>query len=330
MAHNLTIRTDGTVEMFSAGTRPVWHRLGQRTPEAITSEQAIKLAHLDWTVAEKPIQLTQPIRDNTSIASHKAIIREDNGNLLGVVGHRYTPIQNVEAFQWLDSVVGEKRAIYETAGSIHGGRFVWMMIRLPEDLRVKGTDDLTTPYVLVCNSHDGTRPLRILDCAVRVVCNNTLTLALARGNQQGLNIRHTACIREKVDEARKALGIAVRRYGTMQQEMDRLAQHQMSVREVKAYFLDVWPDHPQVENTSRTQAVRDQLMENFESERLAGVRGSAWAAFNAVTAYTDWQRPTRGRTEGHRDNNRLASIWFGDSATVKRKAWDKALELVAN
>lgn len=330
MAHNLTIRTDGTVEMFSAGSRPVWHKLGQRTSEAVTSEQAIRLAHLDWTVSESPIQLTEPVNGSRTIPSHKAITRDDNGSVLGVVGKRYTPIQNVEAFQWLDSVVGEKRAIYETAGSIHGGRFVWMMIRLPEDLRIKGTDDVTTPYVLVCNSHDGTRALRILNCAVRVVCNNTLTMALGRGGTQGLGIRHTACIHKKVDEARRALGIAAKRYSTMQLEMDRLAKHEMSVREVKTYFKELWPDNPQAENTSRTQAVRDRLLENFESERLAGVSGSAWAAVNAVSAFTDWQRPTRGRTERHRDNNRLASIWFGDSASVKRNAWDKALELVSN
>jgi len=330
MSHNLTIRTDGSVEMFSAGSQPVWHKLGQRTPQAVTSEQAIKLANLDWTVTEKPIRLAEPMYGNTTIASHKAIIRNDNGHVLGIVGQRYTPIQNVQAFQWLDSVVGEKRAIYESAGSIHGGRFVWMMIRLPGELRVSGTDDVSTPYVLVCNSHDGTRALRILNCAVRVVCNNTLTMALDNGRSQGLRIRHTACIRQKVNEARQALGIAVKRYGVMQNEIDHLAKHQMSVHEVKQYFFDIWPDNPQVENTSRTQAVRDQLMENFESERLAGVSGSAWAAFNAVTSFTDWQRPTRGQTERHRANSRLASIWFGDSATVKRKAWDKALELASN
>ena len=153
MSHDLTIQ-NGRVEMFSAGKEPVWHKLGQRTDQAVTSEAAIRLSGLDWKVSERSLEVTDPDGPNRFVQSHKAIVREDNNPVLGVVGSRYVPIQNVEAFEWLDDVVGEKLAIYETAGSIHGGRVVWMMVRLPVQLRVAGTDDITEPFLLLCNSHD--------------------------------------------------------------------------------------------------------------------------------------------------------------------------------
>ncbi len=332
MSHDLTVREDGTVEMFSAGREPVWHRLGQRTETAVTSAAAIRMAGLDWNVAEQQLATVDADDNLESITSHKAIVRCDNNTVLGIVGTRYTPLQNDEAFEWLDSVVGERLAIYETAGSLHGGKVVWMMIRLPQELRVEGTDDVSHPYLLLCNSHDGSRALRVLNTTVRVVCNNTLTWALGRCEGKGLAIRHTESIKNRIEEARHALGIATRRFEKTQQQMNALNRRQMTSEELVRYFEVVWPDNPEVEDTSRSKAVRDQMLANFEddAQSLPGIRGTAWAAFNAVSQYTDWQRPTRGCSDSQRNNNRLASMWFGDSAAVKRRAWKGASELGAS
>ncbi|MCA9310234.1 MAG: DUF932 domain-containing protein [Phycisphaerales bacterium] len=330
MAHELTTREDGAVEMFSAGDVPVWHRLGQRTDAAVESDQAIALAGLNWEVEEHPIHLlTSPV-DAIRIRSHKAIIRTDTRGVLGVVGDRYTPIQNREAFSWLDEVVGEKLAAFETAGSIRGGRIVWMLLKLPRELRIAGTDDISRPYLLVCNSHDGSRAFRVLRTAVRVVCNNTLTLALNIGEGTGLTLRHTAGSLDRIDEAQRVLGLATRQFDRMQTEMDLLASTRLSEAEVRDYFLTVWPDNPQTEDNRRAALVRDRMRHNFDSgaQRLEGIEGTAWAAYNAVSQWTDWERPTRGRTAQQRDDNRLRSIWLGDSAQVKQRAWKAALELV--
>ena len=331
MSHDLTVCEDGTVEMFSAGREPVWHKLGQRTDTAVTSTTAIRMAGLDWNVTENELALVDASKDQ-SITSHKAIIRCDNKAVLGIVGKRYTPLQNEEAFQWLDSLVGEHLAIYETAGSLHGGKVVWMMIRLPQELRVENTEDISHPYLLLCNSHDGSRALRVLNTTVRVVCNNTLTWALGRGEGKGLAIRHTESIKYRIQEARRTLGIARHRFEKTQQQMNALNRRQLTEKELVQYFQVVWPDNPEVEDTSRSKAVREQLQANFEAEAqtIPGIGGTAWAAYNAVSQFTDWQRPSRGRSDSQRDNNRLASIWFGDSAAVKRRAWEEAGELVGS
>jgi phage/plasmid-like protein (TIGR03299 family) len=338
MSHELTVREDGTAEMFAAGNQPVWHRLGQRTESAVTSEAAIRMAALDWLVVERPIMVLDPDGEMSRVSSHKAIVRKDTNSTLGVVGRRYTPIQNHEAFAWLDAVVGERLAMYETAGSLHGGKVIWMLIRLPHELRVRNTDDVSRPYVLVCNAHDGSQALRVLTCSIRVICNNTLTMALREGREaSSLAIRHTESIHERVEDARKTIGIAAKRFEHLQHQMNRLSERPIKKDELERYFKVIWPDPPEAEDTSRAEAVREQLMENFhlESQRLPGssgsrIAGTAWAAFNAVTMFTDHQRPTRGRTDYQRENNRLASIWLGDSAALKRRAWDEAMQLVVN
>jgi len=159
---------------------------------------------------------------------------------------------------------------------------------------------------------------------------NTLTWALGRSESTGFAIRHTESIKDRIEEARRTLGIATRRFEKLQQQMNALNRRSMTGQELVRYFEVVWPDNPEVEDNSHSRAVREQMLTNFEDDAqlLPGIRDTAWAAFNAVSQYTDWQRPTRGRSDYQRDNNRLASIWFGDSAAVKRGAWREAVELV--
>ncbi len=326
MAHELTQRQDGRVEMFSAGSTPVWHRLGQRTEEAVDSTEALRLGGLDWRVEPRPVSVHHN-GAHAPIPTHRAVVRTDNQHVLGVVSDRYSPIQNAEAFEWLDSVTGTDLATYETAGSIRGGKLVWMMLRLPEELRIAGTDDVTHPYLLACNSHDGTRALRVLRTSVRVVCNNTLTRALGAG--VGLSLRHTGRTQEKLEDARQVLGIASRGFRHMNEEMNAMARVQLGTRGLDEYFKRVWPDDPTSESNDGAVKVRNRMTELFDDEpqRLPGVRGSVWAAWNAVSQYTDWERRHRGGSRERRDENRLRSIWFGDSAEVTRRARNVALEI---
>jgi phage/plasmid-like protein (TIGR03299 family) len=328
MSHDLTERDDGTVEMFSAGPTPVWHRLGQRTQTQVTSEAAMRLARLDWRVEKRPLMLADG--DSADfISTHQAVVRCDNGAVLGIVSPRYTPLQNHEAFEWLDEVVGERLAIYETAGSLHGGRTVWMMVRLPSAIWIRGTHDVTQPYILLCNGHDGARALRVFNTSVRVVCNNTLTWAMTRGTGQGLCIRHTRSLKHRIEQARSVLGIAQQEQREKQREMEALARRPLRAVEARQYFECVWPDDPEVLDNDNARRVRTQMAENFalEGDAMPAVAGTAWAAYNAVSRYTDWQRPARGRTPRQIDDSRLSSIWFGDSAALKRRAWGQALAL---
>jgi phage/plasmid-like protein (TIGR03299 family) len=281
-------------------------------------------------VACESIQLAGDHAPETRrIHSHKAIVRQDTASVLGVVGGRYVPIQNFDAFGWLDVIVDQRMASFETAGFLHGGKTVWMLLKLPEQLQILDTDDLVMPYLLAVNTHDGSRAMRVFTTAVRVICQNTLTLALQRAGSTGLTLRHTEGAIGRIQEARRVLEITREQLLRFKSEADALARVQIGQRQLAGYFETLWPDPPTAKDNTKAVAVRRRLLENFQDDRqrLPGIRGTLWAAFNAVSQWTDHERMARGSVEPSRDDNRLQSIWLGDSADLKRAAWNTALEL---
>ncbi|MBA4188257.1 MAG: hypothetical protein C0467_09655, partial [Planctomycetaceae bacterium] len=174
MAHEIDTTT-GNAAVFTVG-QPPWHRLGVTVAEAQTSEEAIKLAGLNWGVEQWSV-VARHAGLERAVTGRVANVRSDTGAVLGVVSNGYRVFQNKSAFDFFDAMVQEKLAIFETAGSLKGGRQVWMLARLPKTLRAAGEDEIR-PYVLLTNSHDGCRALRMIPTTIRVVCANTLNLAL--------------------------------------------------------------------------------------------------------------------------------------------------------
>ena len=204
MAHEIDTTT-GRAAVFTVGT-PAWHRLGVTVTEAQTSAEAIKLAGLDWTVEQWPLFARQGDAERAA-TDRVANVRTDTNAVLGVVSPGYRPFQNREAFEFFDAVVQDKLAIFETAGSLRGGKHVWMLARLPQTLRA-APDDEVRPYVLLTNAHDGSRALRMIPTTVRVVCQNTLHLALSgAGVAEGLTVYHSESLPRRVAEARDKLRI---------------------------------------------------------------------------------------------------------------------------
>ena len=313
---------------------PVWQKVGRSIDRAGDSIGALRRASLDWSVKELPIELSRPFHENRIIRTHKAIVRADNEEVLGVVGARYQPIQNTDAFRFLDSIVGERLASFETAGELHGGKVVWLLLRIPSELRVRGSDDVVHPYLIAINSFDGTRAFRVFNTAVRVICQNSLTMALRTATGAGLSLRHTESALSRIEEARRTLGIATRQFAKLNEEMNRMAGARITEIRAKAYFQMVWPDNPEVEASTSTRArsVRERMFEQFqrEGQQMPKLAGTAWLAYNAVSHYTDWERPTRGLDDDRRAQNRLESIWLGDSASLKRQAWADALTMASS
>jgi phage/plasmid-like protein (TIGR03299 family) len=180
---------------------PAWHQRGVVVSEAQTSAEAITLAGQDWLVEKWALQ-TYGIRQGAplvlDVEDQYATVRTDTGAVLGVVSGLYRIFQNREAFDFMDELVGEKLALYETAGALRGGRRVWMLARIPKELRVGNTDDTILPYVLLASSHDGSLALRVIPTTVRVVCQNTLNLALSRAGSTGVTIRHLDSLEGRV------------------------------------------------------------------------------------------------------------------------------------
>src|SRR5262249_30005108 len=156
---------------------PAWHGLGINVANAVTAKQAIILAHLDWTVEKWPLRAVKQSFD-VPVDGSFATIRTDTRAVLGVVSDQYRVLQNVAAFAFMDEAISEGAAMWETAGALNDGRRVWMLARIPKSVKAMQGDEIK-PYALLCSSHDGSLAVHIKPTTVRVVCNNTLTLALS-------------------------------------------------------------------------------------------------------------------------------------------------------
>jgi phage/plasmid-like protein (TIGR03299 family) len=332
MPHAITIRPDGTEEFFAAGSTPVWHRIGQRVERALSTQAALRMAALDWTVEARPIFVDGQDGAVPEVPTHKAIVRTDTQALLGVVGKRYQPVQNFQTFEWLDEVIGPGKAVYETAGSLHGGKVVWSLVKLPGELRIASTDDVVKPFILVVNSHDGSIAFRALNTSIRVVCQNTLTLALRHAGPDSISVKHTESIHDRLADAQEVLGLAISKHREFEVQMNRLAQVRLTKRTFSSYLdrvLGPVPKPTEDDPEPEVSTARQQVVANFDHElqRLKGIEHTAWAAFNAVSQYVDWERPTRGTNGSARDERRFEAMMLGVGAELKRKAWAEALNL---
>lgn len=323
MAHEID-QTTGRAAVFVTG-QAAWHKLGSVVSTAQTSEDAIGLAGLNWGVELRKMYADDGKGGQSEVAGSFATCRNDTNAVLGVVGNWYKPFQNAEAFDFMDTIVGEKLAMFETAGALRGGRRVWMMARLPREVRAAG-DDVIHPYVLLTNSHDGTSGLRIIPTSVRVVCQNTLNLALGRaGQSEGLTIVHTASLEARVADARRKLGIISARFDRFDGQVQQLVRRRMTTAELGTFFAKLVAD--------RSEKQQLKLIERFsanlhnERNEMTGIKGTAWAAYNAVSEWADHEIAVRGDSEREQADARCNSIWFGTANKFKQGAWESALAL---
>ena len=314
--------------MFYYGEVP-WHGLGQELEKPATAAEAIQKAHLNWEVVKTPLHIAHG-KEFRQVPDRFAIVRQDQSadpapTVLGIVGKDYTPLQNVEAFKWFDPIVGEGAAIYHTAGALGEGERVWVLAKLPDDIRVIG-DDIAEKYLLLSNSHDGSSSVQVKFTPIRVVCQNTLTMALSQG--KGLRIAHTPSLPTRMAAAREALGIIRARFDEIAVAFERMAKVNVS-HERLAHFVDRVFPLPADENDERARARAQhartesaRLFDEGRGNREQRVRGTLWAAYNGVTEFVDYAMP-------HRDGSRrLDAVWFGSGYLAKARAYRLALTCV--
>jgi len=323
MAHNLAT-TNGKTAMMYAGEVP-WHRLGTKLNQPATAREAIEASGLNYQVELKSLATTE----GTAVPQRKGVVRSDSGDVLGVVGNSYIPVQNYQAFGFLDAIVAEGGLRYHTAGALGKGERVWMLAKLPSQIRVKGSEDVVDKFLLLSNTHDGSTALRVYFTPIRVVCQNTLNLAEQRGLGQGIAIMHKGDLHTKIQEAQRVLGLAERFYDDAEAKIDILASHIPTPTQLQDYFEALYPD-PEDADNSRAKKVRENLNRIFETGiglDMPGIEGTTWAAYNAVTEWVDHHRPTRSSNPLERASRRLDSSWFGSGAKVKARAWNLALDM---
>ncbi len=301
-----------------------WRTSSLASDRPATAAEMIEAADLAWNV-----DLVPAYAEGRPIPGSRAVIRTDRREPIAVVGRRYAPVQNTDAFAFFDGLVGEGKAVYETAGSLGRGRRIWLQARLPEDVWVTESDNVGK-YLLLTNSHDGGGALRALFTPIRVACKNTLLAALDQAGGSGISIRHVGDVLGRAKEAERLLGISLKYFDTFREQAQAFAHHEMRKQAVARYFEELVPD-PRTGDPSRAEKTRESLHRLFETGKgndLPGSRGTLWSALNAVTEFVDHERPTRLREGDSAAEKRFESALFGSGAQLKERAWNWALALL--
>jgi len=326
MAHELSIQKNGTVEAMFANHVAPWHGLGAMVDGAKSPLKALEIAHMNWTVTKAPLHVGK-----FEVQDKAAIIRTDNGDYLGTVGTDYQPIQNKEQAEFVEALCGEGNAVVECCGALRQGRRQFWTVKVPGELIIGNADKIEN-YMIVANGHDGSLAFRAFWSPIRVVCQNTLNIAL-KGAKEGVTIYHTKNAGDRVNDARRVLGIANEYYARMGETFTQMLEKEMSNAEFKLYADDVLQlkDIPSSEIPEQTRKVRTQLIQNFNEGVGVDLAGnSVWGAYNAVTEFVSHQRQTRGKSlsTSERQEKSFENIFFGTGKDLNQRAFDKALALV--
>ena len=290
-----------------------WHGLGTMVEEAPTSAKALELAGLDWEVQSNPIY----DQYGNEISGYKANTRSSDNSVLGIVSGKYNICQNREAFDFTDALIGEG-ITYETAGSLRNGKQIWLLGKMPERF-IAG--DKVEPYICFTNTHDGTGAVRVCMTPIRVVCNNTLNLALSEATRNWSAI-HRGDIKGRLEEARHTLQLAESYMNTLEEKADQLANETMTVIDVHAVLEQLFKMDKDMSDRrkNRVKEQREEIMAYMIRPDLAQFIGTKWGFINGVADYVGHSEPAR-KTQNWEENR--WGYMIGGSALL-----DRACELV--
>ena len=275
--------------MFYTREKP-WHGLGTMVMEAPDSKKALELAGLNWSVFQQEIITA----DGVPISGFKANLRSTDNQVLGVVSDRYKVVQNEEAFAFTDALLGEG-VRYETAGSLQDGRRTWILAKLPQKYIISG--DEITPYLVFMNSHDGSGAIKAAMTPIRVVCMNTLNLALSTA-KRSWSTNHIGDIKGKLEDARYTLLYADQYMAELGKAIDALNRIKISDKKVYEYIDELFPlvdgaSEQQKKNLLRLK--EDVKMRYFDAPDLKGVGKNGYRFVNAVSDFATHAKPLKER-----------------------------------
>lgn len=315
--------------MYGSGI-PAWHGKGVVIDGLATAAEALKLAKLDWEVIKEPLAIAST---GVVVNDKVATVRADDKSVLGYVSPDFVIHQNTDIFDVFDPICDKKDAVYETAGSLFGGRKIYVTAKISEIIRVgKLSDDVTESFLLATTAHDGSAATVVKLINRRVVCNNTLTAALAEKGRD-FKLRHTSQSKDKLEQATIAMGLAKAKMKEMSELYNAMADKDMNEADVKA-FLERCFKIKTVAVSKDTEKVAMLLEEPAEDKKkresylIKGAcelyetsptitRGNLWGAFNAMTEMVNHHRRDRDTAKGWgKEDNRLNSLLYGQSADV--------------
>ena len=281
--------------MFYVRETP-WHGLGTRVNEVLDSAAALEKAGLDWMVMQEKIYTPE----KEEIYGYRANVRSSDRKVLGVVTERYKVIQNEEAFSFTDNLLGEG-VRYETAGSLQGGRRVWILAHMPREYIITG--ERISPYLVFTNTHDGSGAVRAAITPIRVVCQNTLNLALTTA-ERSWSMIHTGNIQDKLQEAQNTLLMAENYMGALGKEIETLRMMKMSDEKMMEYIKLLLPMDESMSNQQKNgiQKLREDMkIRIFDAPDLEAVGMNAYRFLNGVSDFATHAEPRR-KTANYKEN----------------------------
>ncbi len=314
--------------MAYVGEAP-WHSLGNALPAKQSIEVWAREAGMDWTICESPVRfLTDqagPLGTIQSYEDHKVLYRSDTKSPLSVVGRRYQVVQPKEVLEFYRDLSEVSGYELETAGVLKEGRKFWALARTGKETALKG-NDVVKGYLLLATSCDGTLATTATPTTVRVVCNNTLSIAL-NGAAHAIKVPHSTSF--DAQAVKKQLGIAVSQWDGFMYRMKTLAECKVKSHEAMNYFLKVLcaSDGQDPSGALTNERALKKVQELYDGHgrgaELGAAKGTAWGLLCSITEFVDHER--RARSQEYR----LDSAWFGHGAQLKQRALDAALQMVA-
>jgi phage/plasmid-like protein (TIGR03299 family) len=331
MAHNIEFNeTKGTHSFFNVNEK-AWHGLGQVVSGALTSAEAIQQANLDFGIEKLPVRILLPNGETHVSDSQYANVRNDNNEVLGYVGSRYEILQNKDAFNFFDSIVGSGEAIFETAGVLGKGERIFITAKLPDYIKV-GKDDLIEQYLFLTNSHNGKDGVTAAFTPIRIVCNNTLNAAM-RQCQNKITIRHTVSMHDKLAIAQQLMGITNLYKTQIEEVFNAMANKQVNEKTYRDVIVKSLADSKkQVElyGTEASSTRFDNMVEDVmnyafahNTQRMKATEGTLYGVYNALTGFyqneLDW---------GKKEEKKVEQILDGRVYQKTQKAFDLCLEML--
>jgi phage/plasmid-like protein (TIGR03299 family) len=319
------------VETAAYADTPAWHGIGRVVQGALKTAEVLELAGLDWSVTKKALYCRQGDRmvklDGTDpeLPVDYGLFRSTDGRPLATgLGRLYQPIQNVAAVDFMDSLVASGDFGFEAAGSLEHGKIVWLLGRIPKELTIGSSKDVTYPYLVLTNNHDGHACCHVFPTAVRVVCMNTLQAAFwSRDRHLTVRIPHVGDISQKITAARQVLGLSLDIFKLYGESMNMLADVD-GLPLLEPFLNTLFPPRLPGEDKRRDEKVQD-IRAGFRREEQ-----SAFGLLNAVTAWVDHTRlpvTTRGGRSGPKDERVMKSALLGSGADLKSQAVELLLDM---
>lgn len=353
------------VETLAFAGKTPWHRIGTRMTGDESAMHALVLAGLGWTVETVPLVTG----DSQVDVPARAVRRTSDGRILGVVGTDWTPLQNAEVARLMEPILASGLAKVDCVASLRNGQRIFFLAKIAGGSREVVPGDTVDQHLLLSNGHDGTMSVRFGFTNIRTVCANTIAQAHRDKSSRLLRLRHTSGLVASLERIREVMDIAAADFAASTAQYQALARKAINKRDLAAYVKQVFPKQHEVKPAKQAAApsatlatfggidgllgavdlplsaqplpkddasliaeagaeILERITEYVETgvgHDIPGVRGTMWGAYNAVTEYLQHGRGNKGTT----DDRRLDSMWFGDAASVNRRALDAAVAMSA-